>query len=268
MPNITVTKASGEKELFSQEKIRLSLSRAGTPDELIEKVISQITEEIYDGIPTRVLYRKIFAKLKKTKHVASAKYSLKQALLALGPTGYPFEKFVAAIFESQGYKTKVSQILQGKCISHEIDVIATQSDVTSLIECKYHNSPALRSSVHIPLYVKARFDDLNEANGKYENFWVVTNTKFSNDAVQYAKCAELKLVSWAYPQDNGLEKMIEHSHLHPISCMTTLSKSQLRSLFFKGIVLCRELNKEVLSQIGLSSKKQELVLTEARAICS
>ena len=42
----------------------------------------------------------------------------------LGPTGYPFEDYVAEILKTEGYQTQVRQVLEGNCVSHEIDVIA------------------------------------------------------------------------------------------------------------------------------------------------
>ena len=52
--------------------------------------------------------------------------------MKLGPTGYPFEDFIAKLLQADGYETKVRQILKGECITHEIDVIAEKNNKTSI----------------------------------------------------------------------------------------------------------------------------------------
>lgn len=64
-------------------------------------------------------------KLKERNEQALAiRYDLKRALMELGPSGYPFEKLISDLLRKFGYRTKTNLTLQGKCVSHEIDVIA------------------------------------------------------------------------------------------------------------------------------------------------
>ncbi len=60
--------------------------------------------------------------------------------MELGDTGYPFEKFVAALLRSEGYETKVGVIVQGHCVTHEVDVVAENDRHHYMCECKFHNS--------------------------------------------------------------------------------------------------------------------------------
>src|SRR5205085_12654308 len=105
----------------------------------------------------------------------------------LGPTGYPFEDFIARILQSFGYSTKVRQFLMGKCVSHEIDIVAEKSGKSCMIEAKFHNNPGIRSEIHVALYTQARFQDVKLRN-TLDSAWLVTNTKTTVDANTYALC--------------------------------------------------------------------------------
>ena len=51
-----ITKATGEKELFSEDKLRLSIQRAGIPSDLWENAVSHVKSTLYENIPTCLLY--------------------------------------------------------------------------------------------------------------------------------------------------------------------------------------------------------------------
>lgn len=196
---VNVVKATGEKEPFSEEKVLLSIQRAGIPKNLAPQVISHIKEKLYENIPTYEIYKHITEFLGKSESPYNrTRYSLKQAIMDLGPTGYPFEDYISEILKLEGYKTEIRQILQGKCISHEIDIIAEKNGIRSMIECKFHNMPGTKSQVHVSLYTKARFDDLKDKHNLQEA-WLVTNTKITKDALSYALCSNMKVIAWDYP---------------------------------------------------------------------
>src|SRR3989338_6047321 len=207
MPN--VLKAGGSTEPFNEGKIRLSIKRAGIPQNLVENVVAHVKSKLYENIPTSEIYKHITEFLEKSPSpFYKTKYSLKQAIMDLGPTCYPFEDYVSEILKMEGYQTQVRQILEGRCVSHEIDIIAEKDGQKILIEAKFHNSPGTRSDVHVSLYTKARFDDLKD---KY-NFtqgWIVTNTKVTTDGVQYALCNEKKILAWNYPQTGNLKDWVK-----------------------------------------------------------
>lgn len=243
-----VKKASGEYEPFSEEKVRSSLKRAGAEKELIGKIIGQIKGELYDGIPTKEIYSHVFGLLRKARTPVASKYNLKQAIMQLGPSGFPFEKFIAGILEHEGFGVEVGQIVQGRCVSHEIDVIAQKDNQHFMIECKFHNRPGTRSDIKVALYIHARFLDVQKAwvkiaghRQKFHQGWLVTNTKVTADVKTYAKCVGLKVVSWDYPADSSLRFLIEKSDLHPVTCLNSLSRGEKRKLLEAGIVFCRDL---------------------------
>ena len=119
-----------------------------------------IETEMKDGMHTSEIYGHAFALLRKHSMPMAIKYSLRRALSELGPDGFPFEKYVAKIFEAWGYETLTDQTVLGVCVTHEIDVVAWNKEKLMMVEAKFHNELGIKSDVKIALYMKARFDDL------------------------------------------------------------------------------------------------------------
>src|SRR3989344_525085 len=266
---INVTKASGGKEEFSEEKVLSSIKRAGIPSEIQDQVLSHVKTKIYEDIPTSEIYRHITEFLGNSHPWSRSRYSLKQAIMDLGPTGYPFEDFVAEVLKTEGYTTEVRQVLNGKCVSHEIDVIATKDGSKTMIECKFHNRPGTRSKIHVSLYTKSRFDDVREQHD-LSNAWLVTNTKISSDALSYAHCNNMKVVSWSYPEGESLRDLIEKSRLHPITSLESINQSQKQKLLDQGVVLCKTLcqNKNLIEQLEISDEQKKKLEEELNFVCS
>ena len=195
---IWVRKASGEEEVFDIAKIERSLKNAGASGDLLREVIDDLAQWVYDGVTTKKIYSRAFSLLRKKKSISALRYKLKQSMLELGPTGYPFEQFIGFLFQKQGYEVEVGQVLEGCCVTHEMDVIATKEKQQQLVECKYGVSQGKQISVHVPLYVRSRVDDivnkrkeLPQYNGFSFTGWVVTNTRFSGDSISFSECHKL-----------------------------------------------------------------------------
>ncbi len=277
MENIIIIKASGKKVPFSLDKLHQSLRRSGANEQIVNEVINEIKKEIYDGISTKKIYKLAFKLLKKLSKHSAAKYKLKNAIMELGPSGFPFEKYVAAILDHQGYSVKVGVFVKGHCVTHEIDVVAEKEDHIFMIECKFHNSTGYICDVKIPLYIQARFKDVEQewknipGNGtKFQQGWVVTNTKFSTDAVQYGLCAGLHLLGWDFPQKQSLREMIDSSGLYPLTCLTTITLNEKQILLDKKIVLCLELRKnpDLLNQLHISDERKSNIMNELMNLCN
>ncbi len=266
---LQVLKANGEREPYDEVKVMSSIKRARIPQGLSTEVLIHVRSKLYDGIPTREIYQHILEFLGKSEHPYNrTRYSLKEAIMMLGPTGYPFEDFIAKILQALGYETKVRQILMGKCISHEIDVIAKKENKTSMIEAKFHNNIGTRSEVHVALYTHARFQDVKEKN-LLDEAWLVTNTKTTIDANTYALCSGLKIISWSFPEEGSLRDLIEKSRLHPITMLTTLAQTHKITLLNNHIVICKDIheNPNLLDLLPLSREEKEKTLTEISFIC-
>ncbi len=271
-----ITKASGEKAPFSPTKLRQSLLRAGAGPDVIDRIASSIEAQLVDGISTKKIYRQAFPMLRKHSKPVAGRYKIKQAILELGPSGYPFEKFVGEILKHQGYSTKVGVIIQGQCVSHEIDVEAEKDNQHFMVECKFHNRQGYKCDVKIPLYIKSRFEDVKKEwekrkdhESKFHEGWVVTNTRFTEDAIQYGKCSGLKLIGWDYPQQGSIRERINLTGLHPVTCLASLTKAEKQKLIDKMIVLCKELcdKPEVLEEMGISLTRTKRIINEGKEIC-
>lgn len=274
--NINITKASGLKVPFNKGKLKQSLMRSGANSEQADEVVNEVMEMLEEGMSTRKIYKAAFRLLRNVSRPMAARYKLKQAIMELGPSGFPFEQFVGELLKHRGYKTQVGVIVKGHCVNHEIDVIAEKDEHHFMIECKFHNRQGYVCDVKIPLYIQSRFLDVEkqwkQLDGHAEKFhqgWVVTNTRFSEDAAQYGRCMNMNLVGWDYPRNNGLKDWIDSSGLHPVTCLTTLTHREKQELLDKKIVLCKTLhhNHTVLQSIGIGSPRLEKVMDECSALC-
>ena len=275
MNNKYIIKATGEREKFDPQKLRDSLNRTGAKDEIVEKILEHIENEIKDGDSTKDIYHHAFSLLRKEgKHIA-LKYSLRKAILDLGPTGFPFEKFVAEIFHSKGFQTQTDFVAQGECAEHEIDIVAWNDQKLVFVEAKFHNELGLKSDLKVALYIRSRWEDLQNQifdfggqKRKLTEGWLITNTKFSESAVKYAQCRQMKLVGWNYPKEGNLQNLIEEAHLHPITCLETITPSDEKLLMEAGIILCKQAqeNPDILKQVGLSDSKIESMLEEINSL--
>ncbi len=268
-----IKKASGEKEQFSREKLVSSLKGAGADEESIDFILEKIEKWIQDGTTTRKLYNKAFALLRSRRRADAARYSLKKAIMEFGPTGYPFEHLVAQILKYHGFEIEVGKTIQGQCVEHEVDVVASTDSKQFLVECKFYNSQGKHANVQVPLYIRSRVDDIvkkRESLPEFKDYsfhgWVITNTRFTEDAMVYGKCAGLTLISWDYPKGHSLKDMIQQKGLFPVTVLTLLTRHHKQVLLDKGIVLCRQLYKEpgLLDQLDLKENKKKKILQELK----
>ncbi len=312
--SVKITKASGERVLFSEKKLRHSLERSGATESQIDYVVDEVNDLLYEGIPTGKIYRKAYEVLRKRSRPKAARYKLKKAIMELGPSGYPFEQFVGAILEKQGFSVEVGTVVAGRCVNHEIDVLAAKNSKLVMVECKFHNRPGVKCDVKVPLYIHSRFRDVvmsrhaddgtNEGkregikSGKngglrdHENHsaeeaghsekknnmvriltdsdfneyegWIVTNTRFTEDAISYGTCSGLVMLGWDYPNKNSLKHRIGLAGLHPLTCLSSLNRKEKEFLLEKGIVLCRSVPSEkgLLRELGLTDVRISKVVQE------
>ncbi len=274
--NILVTKSTGEKVPFDIERLRRSLARSGADKTTIDAICGQIEQLLYDGISTREIYKKAFSLLRKSSDHTAARYKLKKAIYELGPTGFPFEKFIAAILRYEGYEARTNIIVQGSCVEHEVDVIAEKEERQFIVECKFHRNYNNHCDVKVPMYIHSRFEDIKKKqtmrsgnNLKIQQGWIFTNTRFTADAIQYGNCVGIKLVGWKYPHKGSLNERIDNSGLHPITCLTTLTKQEKQRLLNGGVVLCMELcnDHRLFDQFDIPVQKRKRTLKEANQLC-
>jgi hypothetical protein len=242
---------------------------------MIDDVVEEIGNEIHDGMTTSEIYSRAFELLRKHSSKVASKYSVRRAMVELGPDGFPFEKFVARLFKMWGYESVTDQVVLGKCVDHEVDVVAWKGNNLAMVEAKYHNEFGLKSDLKVSLYVKARYDDIEQNEYEYGGVkrklnerWLVTNTKFTDKAVQYGECSGMKMLGWNYPINGNLHDLIFANSLHPIACLTTLTRDQKKELANMDIIVCLDLvgNPQALQKIGIRNEDHEKILTEAQVV--
>ena len=273
---MVITKYTGDKEEFSEEKLISGLESSGIEQTAVTFILSEIKKVLYEGIHTKRIYQEVHRLLLKYSNEYASKYRLKQAILELGPSGYPFEAYVGSIFEAIGYETQTNVIVVGKCVQHEVDVVAEKDDHHFMIECKFHNRHGSKTDVKVPLYIQSRFKDVEFSwrrksghRDKFHQGWVVTNARFTSDAIAFGECAGLKMLSWDYPENESLKVLISSYGLHPITCLSSLTREDKKRLLKKGIVLCRTIcdQPDILIQIGFEYSKVRKVVREGKQVC-
>jgi len=271
-----IVKHSGNIVDYNPTKLKQSLLKSGASQMAVSAILKAIEKEIFEGISTKQIYKMAFSLLKKTSNSNAARYNLKEAIRLLGPAGFFFEKYIARLFAAENYETKTNLTLQGKCVSHEVDVLIKKNDIISMIECKFHMGKDTNSDVKVPMYILSRFNDLKDnrhlifkPNDIISKCWIVTNNRFTTDAIAFAKCSKLNLLSWNYPENNNLKNKNDVNYLYPITCLTTLAIAEKDKLLVMDVILVKELmnNSECLENIGLSPNRIKNVLKEASELC-
>ncbi len=273
-----VHKLDGTREQFDTRKLETSLKRSGASKAVRDAIIAEVEKSSFDGISTSVIYKHAFALLKKTDlhREVSFRYSLRRAISQFGPSGFPFEKFVGELYKLSGYKVQVGKKIKGRCVVHEMDIIGDKANERFTAELKFHNKLSIKTDLKVALYVRARFDDLI-AGGYYgyktPRLAIITNTKFSANAIAYGECAGLELIGWNHPRREGnLHDLIIQSGIHPLTCLSTLSQKQKQYFLEQGLVLCSELSRDsarVLREVTAIVPRSKIskILEEIDTIC-
>lgn len=274
--SVNIIKLNGEKELFSPEKLKRSLLRSGSAEDITKEIVEHIESELKENMTTTEIYNHAFSLLKKIQQqTTAARYSMRRAVFGLGPSGFPFEDYIAEIFRALGYTINAQRIIVGECAVHEVDMIAHKDDEYIGAEIKFHNKFGIKTDLKTALYVRERFEDIKKGVESRKQplpinkGMLITNTKFTKHTISYAKCAGLSLLSWSYPKKGNLEELIRSTGVYPVTVLTSLSKKEKTSLLEQKVVLCSDLKKKVhaLENAGLSVGKLATVLNESQALC-
>lgn len=240
MRKIIITKANGQKAPFDPNKVEITCIRAGADPAIAKRIARKIHANIRHGTTTKEIYKMVLRFLSENgSRPVKYRYRLKESIMRLGPSGFSFEFYVGQILRHFGYKIKsIGAKIQGRCVVHEVDLILESPDNKKwLVECKYHNFPGRYTGLKESLYTHARFLDLAD---KFDEEMLVCNTKISPEAVTYATCIGQKLLSWHYPPQFSLEKMIEGKKLYPITILNP-SKRELEIFAQNNLMIAKDL---------------------------
>jgi Holliday junction resolvase-like predicted endonuclease len=272
-PLVLIVKASGGTEEFDRRKYIRSIMRGGSSKEVALKVLNGIAPKLHDGISTREIYQLSSAQLSRLDLRGSLRYDLKNSMMRLGPSGFPFEDFIGAVLSSMGYEVSVRNVAHGRCVRHEIDLIAVSKGRATMVECKYHNYKGVFTGLKEAMYTYARLLDIREGyaadhiGAKIEKAMLVTNTKFSDDAITFAGCRDIELLGWHYPEKNGLERIIDSHRLYPVTILHGLGDEEASDLARCGLLLVRDLLRfdirDISSKSGIAIRRLEMLSSEA-----
>lgn len=305
-----IKKADGTIEKFDEKKLIRALTKAGAKY-LVAKEISDYvldkSEQSGQGeiVKSEYIYHLAFKQLKNISRKSALRFSLKKAMLELGPSGFPFEEFVAEMWRARGYTAITGQMVFGTCVAHEVDVIAWKDNELIMIEAKYHSDSGSRTDLKTVLYVKARYEDIQKQIFSTNSFdtktvtakslidmhtfekaaqhlpaedikmpthltegWLITNTHFSETAITYATCNNLKIMSYDYPETGSLQDIVMEYKLFPITCLTTINASEKKALIEKNIVLCKTIHERSheLEKLGFDKDQVFAILEEVGSL--
>ena len=273
----TIIKADGTKEIFDPERLVISLERSGASEFAARNIAGIITETVAPGTSSKEIYTRAFSLLRREARSVAARYALRRALLELGPSGHPFEDFISHLYRAEGWEIETRKVIKGKCVSHEVDFYASHKEQNEFLaaELKYHNDPGYKTDLKIALYVKSRFDDIFACDSSVRSCPIdrgilVTNTKFTSEAIAYAECSGVELLGWGYPSDNNLFMRMSRAKVYPVTALTGLSRAEKRLLIERGVIAVDEIikNRRVLDSLHLSPERVGELLAEADGLLS
>jgi hypothetical protein len=275
MSELMIVKADGTREAFDPARLVSSMRRSGAGAHAAERIARTIMDSVAPGTSSREIYTRAFALLRKEARPVAARYALRRALLELGPSGHPFEDFISHLFKKEGWKVETRKVLMGKCVAHEIDMYASHPEENMHVaaELKYHNDPAYKTDVKVALYVKSRFNDIFECDPTVQvcpidRGTLITNTKFTSEAIKYAECAGVELLGWGYPIGNTLYERMTRASVYPITALTSLNRAEKRLLIDRNIVAVDEIieDRRLLDPLMLTPERVGDILAEAEGI--
>ncbi len=272
-----IIKSDGQESIYDPEKVRRSMINAGTAPEIVEEVMMKIQDKLYERMTTQALYELVRKELAKKDVRFASRYNLRDGILKLGPAGFTFEQYVAAILRSYGWNAYLPQEeLEGSCVRHEVDIVAEKDNRRIFIEAKFRNNFQDVVNLKDIMATWSRFLDLVDAAdiGKGPHFdepWIVTNARFTDRAKQFGACKGINLIGWDYPRDYTFANMVDHMALYPITVLENLKPSEIDAFSKRGLMLCRDIARqdddELSERVGISSDRaQELITLCGRVI--
>lgn len=236
MKKIFVLKSNGELAPFNPRKILKVCQRVGASRSVCREILESASREIYNGISTKEIFTLVSRLLKAREPSAYLRYFLKKALYKIGPAGFNFEKYIEKIFQALGYQTTLPPLLQGRCVEHEVDILAKKQGKTLMIECKFRHQPEVFINLKDALATWARFLDLKENKHKIDKCLIVSNARFSKESLEFCLCRGIELLGWNFPKENPLPRVIDQLAIYPITIFSFLNFSEIARLIKNDII--------------------------------
>ena len=220
--------------------------RMGANIQVAEQVAGRVERRLYDGMDTRVILRLVFQFMREYKPGVRHIFDLRMGISLMEPKP-EFERFVRVLLSYSGFEVTPNQVLRGKCGEHEVDGVAKKDGVTYFVEVKHHSSYHALTGLDESRIAQAVLEDVADGFAlgvtelKIDRAMIVTNTRYSEHAIQYGGCKNILQIGWSSPQYLGLRDMIEKGRLYPLSCLRGVSREVRMRLVDSGMVLVKEL---------------------------
>jgi len=273
MTRVQIVKEDGEKEAFDAEKLCYSIEQSGAPADLAKNVCSAVEQKVTPEVTTTQIFRQALGYLIKEDLEVSVRYSLRRAVSALGPAGFLFEQYLEALMQAHGYETERNVMMQGKCVDHEVDIVARKGNKVCLIEAKYRNEAGGKTHINDVMYADARLIDIASQHSEktfdedHYQMWVMTNTKFTEKAITYGRCRRMKIIGWNYPGQGNLAEMIVDKRLYPVTVLPSVSHFEREQFAKQQMILVRDLLPygvgQMINDLGIPPQIAEKIIAEA-----
>ncbi len=244
---MNVKKEDGRIVPFDPAKVIESIKRTGAGDEVAEKVLNAVRSKMTDGMTTAKLYHLVRAELDKQNICFACRYGLREGILKLGPAGYNFEYYIAAILRAYGYEaTNPQRDIEGSCVAHEVDVIGEKDGKRIFIEAKFRNRRSDNVNLKDIMATWSRFVDLVDGgsmgkNPGFDECHVMTNARFSDRALAFGECKGMKLTGWSYPKEGAFNELVDRVEFYPVTVIEDMSKTELEHFAKAGLILCKDI---------------------------
>jgi Holliday junction resolvase-like predicted endonuclease len=272
--DVLVTKANGYKQPFDRNKVVQTCLRMGASPQVADKVAGMVERRLYAGISTREILQLTFRFMRKYKPTVKHLLDLRKGLSMMEPKP-EFETYIRTLLANSGYEVESNRILRGKCGEHEVDAIAKKDGVTYFVEVKHHYSYHTLTGLDESRIAQAILEDANDgyllgmSTLKIDRAMIVTNTRYSNHAIQYGSCKNILQIGWSSPHTLGLRDMVQNSALYPLSCLRGIRYETRMRLVNSGIVLVKQLldadGSELARKAGLPKEVAFEIIGRAQA---
>lgn len=272
-----IKKGTGEAVPFDPNKIKKSIKRAGGGRDVQDRILAIVEKQLRPGITTEEIYETVHEELRKLEPTTGARYRLRTALGRLGPAGYNFERYVAAILTAYGYKTELPFELQGACVSHEVDVIAEKDGRRMFIEAKFRNQFDDVVDIKDTMATWSRYLDLVEGARlglcpHFDEAWIVTNARFTSHSLKFGHCKNMVMIGWNHPKERTFAKMVDLQTLYPLTILDDVTDEEVKIFSEKKLMLCREIAhsdvKALATMTGLKQKRLKEIMTQCQSVTS
>lgn len=268
-----IRKADGSVVPLDMRKLARSVRRVGASNSVVRDVARDVAPEIRSGMTTAQIHALVFRALRRRReHLTCTHYSLKEAMRRLGPAGYDFERYVAAVLRAHGYEAHLPALLPGMAVQQEVDVIARSGATTAMVEAKYRNHAGVYVHLKDVMATWARLQDLQASfrAGKHATrftaAWIICNTKVTTDGVAFGEYNGMRIIGWEYPTGAGLEQMVITKHVYPVTVLRSLSLHERSVLAAAGLIVYHDIAgltaRALVQRTGIPQARAEQVLRE------